>query len=92
MPSRTIDCARSLGSNFLDHLCAHVGELVFQFDFLGDGNAVLGHGRGAVRALENDIAALRTEGNLDRVGQDVHAFDHAGACGIAKFNVFCCHC
>ncbi len=32
----------SLGSNFLDHLCTHILELVFQFDLLGDGNAVLG--------------------------------------------------
>jgi hypothetical protein len=36
-----------LGSDFLDHLGAHVGELVLQFDFLGDGNAVLGDGRAA---------------------------------------------
>ncbi len=80
-----------LGSDFLDHLGAHVHELVFQFDFLGDGNTVLGHGRGAERALQNHVAAFRTEGNLDGVGQDIDALDHAGACGIAKFNVFCCH-
>jgi hypothetical protein len=35
-----------LGSDFLDHLGAHVLELVLQFDFLGDGHAVLGD-RGA---------------------------------------------
>jgi hypothetical protein len=80
-----------LGSNFLDHLGAHVGELVFQFDFLGDGNAVLGHGRAAVGALENHVAALRAEGDFDCVGQDVDAFDHAGAGGITKFDFFSCH-
>jgi hypothetical protein len=34
-------------SDFLHHLRAHVLELVSQFDFLGDGDAVLGDGRGA---------------------------------------------
>src|SRR3569623_231877 len=32
------------GSDFLDHLRAHVLQLVLQFDFLGDRYAVLGHG------------------------------------------------
>jgi hypothetical protein len=81
-----------LGSDFLDHLRAHVLELVLQFDFLGDGDAVLGHGRGAERALEHDVAALRAQGDLDRVGQDVDAGDHALAGGITKFDFFSCHC
>ncbi len=80
-----------LGSNFLDHLGAHVGELVFQFDFLGDRNAVLGDGRGAVGALNYDIAAFRAKGNLDRVSQDIDALDHAGAGGITEFDFFCSH-
>ena len=37
-----------LGSNFLDHLGAHVGELVLQFDFLGDRYTVLGDRRRTV--------------------------------------------
>src|SRR5690606_16845793 len=36
-----------LGRDVLDQLSTHVLELVFQFDFLGNGNAVLGDGRGA---------------------------------------------
>ncbi|MPM74920.1 hypothetical protein SDC9_121909 [bioreactor metagenome] len=80
-----------LGSDFLDHLGAHVGELVLQFDFLGDGNAVLGDGRAAEGALEHNVAALGTEGDLDGIGQDVDAFDHAGAGGIAEFDFFSCH-
>jgi len=82
---------RGLGSDFLDHLRAHVLELVLQFDFLGDGDAVLGHGRGAERALEHDVAALRAQGDLDRVGQDVDAGDHALAGGITKLDFFSCH-
>ena len=66
-----------LGSDFLDHLRAHVLELVLQLDFLGDRDAVLGDGGGAEGALEHDVAALGAERDLDRVGEDVDACDHA---------------
>src|ERR1700733_676572 len=36
-----------LAGDLAHHASAHVLVLVFQFDFLGDGNAVLGHGRRA---------------------------------------------
>jgi hypothetical protein len=55
-----------LGSDFLDHLRAHVLELVFELDFLGDGHAVLGDGRGAEALVEHDVAALRAERDADR--------------------------
>ena len=80
-----------LGSDFLDHLRAHVLELVLQLDFLGHGHAVLGDRGGAERALEHDVATLGAQRDLDRVGQDVHAFDHACAGVRAKNDVFCCH-
>ena len=80
-----------LGSDFLDHLRAHVLELVLQFDFLGDGHAVLGDGGGAEGALEHHVAALGAQGDLDRVGQNVHALDHAGTGRIMKSYVFCSH-
>jgi hypothetical protein len=80
-----------LGSHFLDHLGAHVLELVLELDFLGHGHAVLGHGGGAEGALEHHVAALGAQGDLDRVGQDVHALDHAGACITTENDVFCCH-
>src|SRR5690606_11532686 len=66
----------SLACYFLDHLRAHVLELVGQFDFLGDGDAVLGDGRGAEALLEHDVAALGAQGDLDRVGQDIDALHH----------------
>jgi hypothetical protein len=81
-----------LGSDFLDHLRAHVLELVLQFDFLGHGNAVLGDRRGAERAVQNHIAALGAQGDLDRIGQDVDAGHHAVTGGIAEAYVFSCHC
>ncbi|MNS68086.1 hypothetical protein D3C72_1013540 [compost metagenome] len=80
-----------LGSHFLDHLGAHVLQLVLQLDFLGHGHAVLGHGRAAEAALQHHVAALRAQGHLDCVGEDVHAFDHLGTCGVAEHYVFSCH-
>ncbi len=44
---------------------------IVELDLLGDGDAVVGDGRGAELLVERDVAALRTEGRLDRVGEDV---------------------
>ena len=82
---------RGLGSHFLEHLGAHVFEPVLEFDFLGDRHAVLGNGGGAKGALQHHIAALRAQGHLDRVGQDVDSSHDAGTGGVVKFDVFCCH-
>src|SRR5699024_2608013 len=81
-----------LGSDFLDHLRAHVLELVGQFDLLGDGHAVLGDRRGAEALLEHDVAALRAQGRLDGVGEHVHAADHAGAGVFTETNILGSHC
>ena len=63
----------------------------FEFDFFGHGHTVLGHGGGAERALEHHIATLRAQSYFDRVGQNVHAFNHACAGFAAENYVFCCH-
>ena len=55
-----------LGRDFLEELGAHVFIGVFEFDFLGYGNAVLGDGRGAEFLVEEHIPALGAEGHLDR--------------------------
>jgi len=47
-----------LGGDFAHHLGAEVLEAVDQFDFLGDGDAVLGRARGAERLLDDHVAAL----------------------------------
>ena len=47
-----------LGSDLTHHLRAHVLELVGEFDFLGDGDAVLGDARRAERLVDDDVAAL----------------------------------
>jgi hypothetical protein len=60
-------------------LGAHVLELVFEFDLLGNGDAVLGDAGGAVRLVEDDIAALGTQRRLDSVVEDLDAAQHAVA-------------
>ncbi|MCY1225193.1 hypothetical protein D9M72_373830 [compost metagenome] len=80
-----------LGGHFLHELGAHVLQLVLEFDFLGHGHTVLGHGGGAERTLEHHVAALGAQGHFDCVGQDVDTLDHACAGFAAEDYVFCCH-
>ena len=62
-----------LGRGFLEELRAHVREGVVELDLLGDGDAVVGDGRGAELLVERDVAALRAERGLDGVGEGVDA-------------------
>src|SRR5690554_219525 len=80
-----------LGSYFLHHLRAHVLELVFQFDFLGNGNTVFSDGRSAKGLVQNHVTAFRAQSYLDRIGQDIYTSQHSLAGGITKFYVFSCH-
>jgi hypothetical protein len=66
-----------LVGDLAQHLCAHILELVLQFDFLGDRDAVLGDTRRAEALLDDHIAALGTERHLDGVGQRIDAAQHA---------------
>ena len=59
-----------------DHLGAHVFELVLEFDFLGDRDAVLGDVGGAEGLLDDDVTALGAEGDLDRIRQGVDAVEN----------------
>ena len=47
----------------------HVLEGIRELDFLGDGDAVLGDGRGAELLVDDDIPALGAEGDLHRLGE-----------------------
>ena len=82
-PSRTIAAARMvavvvpspamslvLRGHLAHHLRAHVLELVGELDLLGDGHAVLGDPRRAEALVEHDVAALRAQRDLHRVGED----------------------
>ena len=77
--------------DFLDQLGADALVRVIKVDFLGDGNAVVGDGRGAVGLVQNHVAALRAKGDLDGVGELVEAREHS----LTRFVVVCndlCHC
>ena len=62
-----------LGGDLLRELRADVLERVFQLDVLGDGDAVVGDRRRAELLLQDDVAALGTEGDLDGVSEGVDA-------------------
>ena len=80
-----------LGGDFAHHLGAHVLELVLEFDFLGDGHAVLGGARRAEGLVDDDVAALGAEGDLHRVGENVDAAQHALAGFTAEADFFGSH-
>ena len=83
-----------------EQLRAHVLERVLELDLLGDGDAVVGDGRGAELLVERDVAALRAERGLDRVGQRVDAALERPARGLVELNDLghgcsssrCCQC
>ncbi|KWX82520.1 hypothetical protein AXF24_12280 [Streptococcus pneumoniae] len=64
------------GCNVFDQLRAHVFETVFQFDFFGDRNAVLGDGRSAEALLDDHVTAFRAQGRFYCVSQDVDTSEH----------------
>src|SRR6185437_10662811 len=77
--------------DFADHLRAHVLELIFELDLFGDGDAVLGDPRSTERFVEHDVAALRAEGDLHRVGEDLDAAQHAIARVDGEFDFLGSH-
>src|SRR5690606_1804465 len=72
-----------LGSDRAQELRAEVFELVFEFDFLGNRDAVLGDARGAEGLFDDDVTTLGAEGNLHRIGEDVDAAQHLFA-GVGR--------
>ena len=69
-----------LGGHLLDELGAHVLVGVVELDLTSDGHTVVRDGRGAELLVEDHVAALRADRDLDRVGQLVHAGLEATAC------------
>ncbi len=73
-----------LGRDLADELRAHVRELVGELDLAGDRHAVVRDRRRAGEALEDDVAALRPERDLHRVGQLVDAALQAAPCVVVE--------
>ena len=80
-----------LGGDLLQHLRAHVLELVLELDLLGDGDAVLGDAGCAVALLQHDVAALGAQRHANGVGEDVDAAQHPLAGVLRELDVFGCH-
>ena len=79
---------RGLGGNLAQHLRAHVLELVFELDLLGDGHAILGDARRTIGFLEHDVAAFGAERHLNGIGQDIGAAQHALAGVLGELDIF----
>ena len=73
-----------LGRDFLEELRAHVLERVFELDVAGDGHAVVGDRRRAELLVEDDVAALGAERDLDRVGEAVDAALERATSGLVE--------
>ena len=72
-----------------DHeLGAHVLEAVFEFDFLGDGHAVLRDGRAAEGLVDDHVLAGRAHRDGDGIGQLFDALEHFRAGVVFEEKLF----
>ena len=81
-------CIVGLGGDFANELCAHVLELILQFDLLGDGNAIVGDERAAELLAQHHVAALGAQGDLNGIGQLVDACAKCFTGVLALFDLF----
>jgi len=65
--------------------------VVFELDLLGDGDAVLGDGGRAEGFLQDDVAALRPERDLDGAGELGDALAHGVAGFLIEGDLLGCH-
>ena len=76
--------------DFLDELSAHVFKWILQFDFAGNGYTVVDDVRSAELLVQNDVAAFRSQCNLNCVSQLIDTSQQCCACFfIIKY--FLCH-
>ena len=85
----TVTCLLiSLGSDFLNHLCTHIGESVLKFYLLSDSNTVLCDLRSTELLVNNNVTALRSECNLNSICKRVYALFHFCADLNVEFDIF----
>src|SRR6266852_976385 len=80
-----------LAGDFADHLRAHVLEAVFQFNFFGYGDAVIGDGRRTEFLFDDHVAALGAKSDFHSISQKVDAAENGLARLFSVNNLFC-HC
>ena len=61
-----------LRGGLLEHLGAHVLEVILEFDLFGDGHAIMRDRRCAPLLINGHVAAAWAQGDLDRVGQGIN--------------------
>src|SRR3546814_17917946 len=76
----------------VQHLVAHFLELCLEFEFRGDGDAVLGDAGSAEARVDDDVTALGAQGHLHRVGKNVDTGENALASIARELYVLGCHC
>jgi len=79
------------GGDLADQLGALVLEDVLDLDLAGDRDAVVGDRRRTELFVEHDVAALRAEGDLDRVGDCVDAGLQGPACLLLVLQLLVSH-
>ena len=68
-----------LGGDLLHQLGAHVLDVVLELNLLGDGNTVVGDGRGTERALQSDVQSVDALGELSAgIGVERNVLCHSG--------------
>ena len=82
-------CVTGLAGDLAHHLGAHVLVGILEIDFLGHSHTVLGDGRRTEFLVENHVAALGSEGHLDRLGQGANALEQRLACALVELKLFC---
>src|SRR3990172_7000551 len=73
-----------LGRDLLEELRAHVLEGLVELDLAGDGHAVVGDGGGAELLVQDHVAALGPERDLDGVGEAVDAALEGATSGLVE--------
>ena len=73
-----------LGRDLLEELRAHVLEGVLELDLASDGHAVVGDGGGAELLVQHHVAALGTQGHLDRISELVDASLERATSGLVE--------
>ena len=81
----------SLCGDFLDELCAHILERVLDLDFLGDSHTIIGDSGRAKFLVEDNVAALGAEGDLNRVSEGIDSLAKGSPSVFGVFQLFCWH-
>src|SRR4029453_8461439 len=84
------DVVRRCG-DLTDELCALVLEDVLDLDLSSDRDAVVRNRGRAELLVEHDVAPLRAKGDLDRVGEDVHATLERAPCVLVELQLLVSH-